>query len=265
LTLIVGIKCQDGVVVGADGAATYSTTLSQIRTITQPTSKLTIVGEEIILGVSGPVGLEQSFRYEIEALVKNTGGRCSWKAMAKARNELSQALWTHAATAWERSNRVAGTIGQPAAIDALHQSVVAFPLEREPCLVQFDHQCQPEEATPNLPFLWVGSGQPTADPFLAFIRRIFRPYNLPLLEDGIFAAVWALDYSIKAQPGGIAEPIQIATLRKESGGKWKARELSVADLGEHREMVKDLEESLLDSVKRIFSERPSQPIPPKSS
>jgi len=138
---------------------------------------------------------------------------------------------------------------------------VALPVQDEPHLLQFNHQCQPEEASKSLPFLAIGSGQSTADPFLAFIRRVFWPNAEPRLKDGIFAIAWALDYSIKAQPGGIADPIQIVLLEKLQTNEWKARELSEDELGQHRQMIRSLEEEFPQFTKRTFSEPSSEPIP----
>lgn len=131
----------------------------------------------------------------------------------------------------------------------------------EPCLVQFTHQCQPEEATVGLPFLSIGSGQPVADPFLAFIRRIFWPDQAPSLNDGILAALWTVTHTIHAQPGGVASPIRIVTLTRDKNNKWKAEELSEGDLGEHQQMI-ELTEDEMRKVKDTFSDtEPTSPVP----
>ena len=52
MTLIIGIKCKDGIVLGADGAATLGA-MGQ-RTILQPMKKLEIISSAMVLGVSGP-------------------------------------------------------------------------------------------------------------------------------------------------------------------------------------------------------------------
>jgi len=260
MTLIIGIKCADGIVVGSDGAATYMTVLGQSRTITQPTPKLIAIGEQVIVGVSGSVGLCQSYCHEIEPLVKNRNNLAPWKTVAEARRFLQENLWKHAQVSWQRAEVVAKTVGPHAMQEALNQTIVAFPVGNDSHLLQLNHQCQPEEATANLPFIAIGSGQPTADPFLAFIRRVLWPSNTPSLKDGVFAVTWALDYSIKAQPGGIAEPMQIMVLEKP-GDRWKLRELSEDELGQHKQMIKTMDDEFPNFLKKIFSEPPSQPIP----
>lgn len=59
MALIVGIKCKDGIVMGSDGAATLRT-MGQ-STIIQPTKKLEIISNSIVLGVSGPIGVEDNY------------------------------------------------------------------------------------------------------------------------------------------------------------------------------------------------------------
>ena len=60
MTLIVGFKCSDGLVVGADSGATMGD-VSGLRTIMQPMTKIQIVADKAIVGVSGPVGLGQLY------------------------------------------------------------------------------------------------------------------------------------------------------------------------------------------------------------
>ena len=67
MTLIVGIKCSDGVVLGADGAATLGNILGE-TTVTQHVTKLQIIQDRIIMGVSGQVGLSQLYCDRVEGL-----------------------------------------------------------------------------------------------------------------------------------------------------------------------------------------------------
>src|SRR5262245_30654943 len=71
-------------------------------------------------------------------------------------------------------------IGQEAAgLTALSKTMVALPIKRKLCLFQFDYSGAPEEATAELPFIALGSGQPIADPFLAFLKRILWKDHRP--------------------------------------------------------------------------------------
>ena len=133
-----------------------------------------------------------------------------------------------------------------------------MPIGNEAHLIQFSPQWQAAHATVDLPFVALGGGQKTADPFLAFIRRTFWPtQRAPSLGDGIFAILWSLNSSSKAQPGGIGDPVQIATL--SLGANWKAKILSPDELGPHQIMVEELERELPNHTK--LREQPSEPIP----
>jgi 20S proteasome alpha/beta subunit len=61
MTAIVGIRCKDGVVIGADSSATF-TDGGQVRTIEQPTEKkIEIIGDKVIVAGTGSVGHGQRF------------------------------------------------------------------------------------------------------------------------------------------------------------------------------------------------------------
>src|SRR5207249_2372129 len=136
-------------------------------------------------------------------------------------------------------------IGQIANQSALSQTIVALPISKELCLFQFDQSGVPEAASHDLPFVAVGSGQTGADPFLAFLRRIFWRDPPPNLAEGIFACWWALDHAIKTSPGGVAEPKQIVVLELK-GSNARCREPTEAELLEHQEAVARIEKYLRD-------------------
>jgi hypothetical protein len=239
MTLIVGIKCEGGVVLAADGAATLGA-LGH-TTVRQETKKLEILEDCIVVGTSGPVGLGQRIRGEIRALwnKKSLSGVEPYQAMAIMR----AALWQHVQPELQAAavaQQVVG--GNVAAQSAICSSVVALPIGKTPCLFQFDQQCAPEEATGKLLFVSTGSGQQIADPFLAFVRRIFWHDRIPTVEEGVFAALWTLNHAIVTNPGGISEPVQMIVL--DASPKCKARELQKEELQEHEEAISYAEECL---------------------
>ena len=70
MTLIAGIKCSDGIVLGADGAATYG--VRGQSTIRQPVkNKLKIIADSIVIGTAGPVGLGQRLAGSLETAYQN--------------------------------------------------------------------------------------------------------------------------------------------------------------------------------------------------
>ena len=239
MTLIVGIKCEAGVVLAADGAATLGA-LGH-TTVRQETKKLEIIEDCIVVGTSGPVGLGQRIRGEIRSLWNNKAllGKEPYQAMAAMR----AAFWQHVQPELQAaavSQQVIG--GNVAAQSAICSSLVALPLGKNPCLFQFDQQCAPEEATGKLLFVAIGSGQQIADPFLAFVRRIFWPERIPTVEEGVFAALWTLSHAITTNAGGISLPVQIIVL--DGALKLKAHELQKEELQEHEEAISYAEKCL---------------------
>lgn len=242
MTLIVGIRCSDGIVVGADGAATLGS-MGHMTVQQKTVKKLSILEGKIIVGVSGPVGIGQRLRAVIEEAYKSN----RFKGRAElAMGVMRKAFWDEVVgNEWNVAGVVSGTLGpQIAATSANSAMLLALPIEKKPELIQFDQQCAPELATDELPFVAIGGGQPIADPFLGFARRVFWPKQPPSINDGVFSAVWALRHAIEHAPGGIADPIQIAVLKKGPDGGWHAEELEEAELLQHEEAVKDAEQAL---------------------
>lgn len=59
MTVVIGLKCSQGIILGSDGAATLGS--MGLRTIVQPTTKLSLIENKAIFGFSGQVGLSQLF------------------------------------------------------------------------------------------------------------------------------------------------------------------------------------------------------------
>jgi 20S proteasome alpha/beta subunit len=252
MTLIIGIKCSNGIVMGADGAATLAV-LGQ-PTIRQETTKLDIVENRVIVGVSGPVGLGQRIRAEIQTLWKD--GKLTNKKPVEAMKIMREALWEkHLGPELHIGESAKGAIGPLAVQGVLTSTLVALPLHDgsapSPSLIQFDYQGAPEEATDSLPFVSIGSGQQIADPFLAFLRRIFWQKGSPTVQDGIFTVLWTLEHAIQTNPGGVAEPKQLVILENvekapKATPNWRPRQVPSEEFEEHIEAIRAHEESLRD-------------------
>ncbi|MDX6696203.1 MAG: proteasome beta subunit [Blastocatellia bacterium] len=249
MTLIVGVKCSDGIVLGADGAATFGT-MGQ-RTIRQSVTKLHIISHRVIVGVSGPIGLSQRITGRIENLYQEN--KFSGLNPVQAMTLIRETIWPDLFGELQAASIAKNVIGPVAMDSAIASSIVALPLARRPALFQFDQQGAPEEATDDLPFIAIGSGQPTADPFLAFVRKIFWPKVLPSLEMGIFSTLWTLEHAIDTNPGGVADPKQIIVLEK-SGKDYQARQLADEDLQEHYEAINAAETALRDFRKGLSAD-----------
>jgi len=179
----------------------------------------------------------------------------------KAIQLLRQALMPYIAGELEAARVAAPVVGaQVAQASALSSTLLAMEIDGRIRLIQFDQQGAPEEATADLPFVCLGSGQLLADPFMTFLRGIFWDEGrLPSLAEATFATVWTLTQAIEVSPAFLSEPIHVHTLTRESGGP-SARELEPSDLQEHRQAVGEAR-TLLRSWRRVDNLVPPPPEP----
>ena len=144
MTAVVGVLCRDGVVIGTDSSATFGPG-PQFRTIEQPTDKLDVIGEHLIIAGTGEIGLSQRFCAIAEMAWKE-------KLFQKPPLEVVKLL-SRAAI-----EDMAQTYLQPGKYGAL----LAFPCGDIPCLCEFAlHNFQPELKTDRLWYTSMGSAEPS--------------------------------------------------------------------------------------------------------
>jgi hypothetical protein len=221
------------------------------NTAKQPIRKLAILRPDTILGVTGPVGFSQRIGGVIGALV----GQQTYGSIVAADKSIREKLWTDIFKFEFEIAQVTKNVFPQMAQECLCGGLIALPVGQGLELIQFNQTGATEQATDDLPFASIGSGQPTADPFLAFIRRIFWATSKPTLAEGIFAVWWTLHHCITVSPGGIADPKQMVVLEIKNK-KAVARELTDAELKETEEVVARAEQYL-----KGF-DRSSGPSPP---
>lgn len=229
MTILIGVLCREGVVIGADSSATFGAA-GGIRTIEQPCHKLAIVAKTIIVAGTGQVGLGQRFVERVKE---------AWEPQKLFRGnpvEVSRKLAEIAVNDFASTRAIPGSYG----------ALVAFPLGEKFHLCEFaSSDFQPELKVDPIWFSSMGSGQLIGDPFMALMREIFWGKGSPSLQDGIFAAVWALEHAVNVNAGGVNGPIEIAVLRREAG-RSVAELLTEDDLQEHRENIAEAKERLRD-------------------
>lgn len=245
MTVLVGINCSDGVVIGADGSATFAQ--GRRPTVEQPTEKLRIIDDRVILASTGSIGQDQRFAEILEAEWKANLFR--GKSPTQGCLELSRkGLVNFEYTAVDLKNVEYGCL-------------LAFPYKHETCLFEFSSdRFQPEQKDHRIWYVSMGSGQPIVDPFLALMREVFWKEGPPTHRDATFAVVWALQHAVRTNPGGINEPIQVAVLSKESGD-MRARLLDEDTLQEHRQNVAGAEEHLAKYADILRGDADAEPPP----
>ena len=133
MTLIIGFKCSDGLVVGADSGATMGD-VSGLRTIMQPMTKLQLAADKAIVGVSGPVGLGQLYVDCVERIHNQFRDKdISWICRS-LRDEFRK----DAEIALHMAAMATQVLGTNARVGAITTTLVALAARDGPHLVQFD-------------------------------------------------------------------------------------------------------------------------------
>lgn len=252
MTVLVGILCQDGVVIGADSSATFS--VGGARTIEQPTKKLCVIRDQLIVACTGAVGLAQRFERVCETLHEK-------KELSAEPVEIGKRL--SAAAIADFIQTQAHVLGQQRPNQVPLGAIVAGWHGQQPYLIEFEAgSFQPEVKAHKNNQLWfvsMGSGQPIADPFLALLRRSIAPDGSPRLPAGKFMAAWVLHHVCDTNPGGVKEPYHMAVI--EVGENRRARLLDSGELEEHAQAVTAAYDYLRDFPAKAFNVQNTRPIP----
>ena len=240
MTVLVGILCDDGVIIGADSAETVVHGAA-FRTIEFPGAiKIKIIGSSVITAATGSVGLAQRFNQKMLAM--NNKGELRKADVIEQGTFISEKIindFKRTPSAPQNHPHTGWGLG----------ALVALPLNSKPELFEFDSiQFHPErrgdpgqdgkDRTSRI--VSMGSGQVIADPFLGFIRNLFWTSDKPKLKDAKVAVAWTLKHVISLNPGGVGGPQQLAVLEK-IGAQWEASEI---EPGEIADQVIDLEEHI---------------------
>jgi 20S proteasome alpha/beta subunit len=231
MTILVGVRCKDGIAVGTDSAATFAA--GQLRTIEQPVKKIEIIADRVIVAGTGEIGLGQRFCQVVHKAHDD-------KVFLKGPIDVGRQLAANAVNDFASTKATMGTYG----------ALVAFPCGNALELCEFAASNFQPELKRDIWYVSMGSGQPIADPCLGFIRQAFWSDGPPSIEDGVFAVVWTLVQAIKLNPGGINGPMQIAKLATRDG-KPSARLLGADEIEEHEDNVNGAIEHLRQYGKKV--------------
>lgn len=235
MTVLVGVKCTDGVVIGADSAATSAA--GQIHLLKMASDKIEIIGNRVIVAGTGQIGLGQRFASVVSDA--HNAKLFQGKRIDVARQLAAAAVKDFAATG---------------AGKAQYGALVAAPIEDDACLIEFGIvDFQPEIKTKKLNFVVMGSGQMLAEPFVSFVARTFWQSEMPDVQSAIFGVHWALAHTIRCAPGGVGDPIVIATLTKQKKG-WCAEMLSEEMLGEQAQHMAAIEEVIANYKEKLLED-----------
>jgi hypothetical protein len=252
VTIIVGVRCTDGVAIGADSIATSSHGPQRLIQILSD-DKINIVANKIIIACTGAVGLSQRFH----GIVKT-----SWDTPNKHFQKTSIECAREIARATIKDFEHTGVPRHPPQQGGLgFGALMAAPLDGVAQLIEFGLlDFQPEIRKERLHFVSMGSGQLLTDPFLAFVSRVLWGSEPPNVQMGALGLYWVLSHTIQYAPGGVGKPIKIAVLKKEKGD-WVARSVEGDELQEAEQHVAEIEKLIRGYPAAIVEAAKASPPP----
>ena len=259
MTLVIGVRCGDGIVIGADSIATYATPKGEYTVEQKMDSKVHKVDDNMLYAFAGDIGLGQDVMHS----VSKSWERNKSKSKENIRKSLSKAVLEPINEYAKRSGDVRTLLPSEPVHDPSIISIVAFIAKDQPTLIRYSLEGHPEEYTNRLSFVAIGSGQEDADPFLAFVKRVAWDDRQPrTVKQGIVGVLWALQYvSDSSSSIGVGGPFSIGVLEKEKD-EWKASVLEEERLGLYKGAIDSAERSLEEELNKLEPESESS-IPPR--
>ena len=247
MTLLVGILCNDEIVIATDQQVTLGALGAP--TVGQAGTKATIINGQAIYASSGAVGVGQQICAGIAAELGKFGQSTYHASAQLVQKRIRDIL----VPTFDVANKAAPVIGlQAAQMDALCSSVLAARFQDGVRLIDINVQGGFEALTnESVPFVCHGSGKANADPFLRYLWNVYWKDRPPTFKEAILAAYWTVQAVIDLHTSGVGFGVDAFVLEKNAG-KYRARQLERAELQEHDEFI-DAAESAMRSVRDRLS------------
>ncbi|MDX1486153.1 MAG: hypothetical protein R3229_16900 [Alphaproteobacteria bacterium] len=263
MTVVVGILCENGVAIAADRQTTNTVFLpvlspKPIQTSTGVTTKVSRIGNGTLFGISGSLAVGQ----EYEQLIIKCENNFSKNNYDRAVKNLKNDVVSNVKSRFETAKVMKEAVGEiQAYCQSVCECVFATNFKDGHKLVQIVNDGVFDVADDSNPVRVIGSGQLHADPFAAFLKNTFWPNKLPTLEEGILAAVWAVDYAIEVGAQDVGQGIDAFAVNVD-GRKSTTRQLNDSDLQGHKDFIGEAREQLRELANlRIGSSSDAKRIP----
>lgn len=262
MTLLVGVLCSNGIVIAADRQATHGA-MGQM-TVGQAVTKIRIVKGDTLFASSGHHGLGQQLAGMIDDKRAEFTNQPYDKSITKLQDHLRPLINKGFETAGLAARVVGPNIAQS---DAICHSLLAAPFKDGLKLVEITPQVAVECMTAQLPFISMGSGKNSADPFLGFLRKVYWPASLPTVVEGALAAYWTIKHSIDMKVLGVGFDVDVFVVEPRDNKSFIARQLDDAELAEHNDFIVASEDALRSLRSQLASASSSNaaaatPAPP---
>lgn len=243
MTIVVGIKCVDGIVLGCDSMLTVGGFAQQSG---QKIHVLNCAPQQLY-AFSGDLSFAERFRAIAAACSNHIN--TSLHMLDYATTIGSAVVKNFSATGLD-----------PLKVELI--TALAFVRNGEPELCEFTRGSQPRFLDAHHYRCVFGSGAVAATPFLKFLTDTLLPNRQPTLAEGKLLAAWAIKYSIDTLSGSVGGPIDMATIEK-NGGSWILREYDQQEVQEALQAIRAASDALIawrDGLGNdIVTEAPPQP------
>jgi hypothetical protein len=279
MTVIVGILCSDGVVIGSDSAlAVGRVGRYTIERQEGSVFKIELIGDDVITAFTGAAGLAQRFNDQLAQTIAELRKPYVQPRLPAGIGPVGTPLQLILFQKGFPNNEIPydkigpteiGRIVSQLTIDDFRKTpsvlqqqptigwgfgaLFAFVCRGEPQLIDFDTvsfhpelKGLPDPARAGQGRIWrcvsMGAGQALADAFLAHSYRLLFGQEVPTINRGKLVVAWTIEHVIKYNPGLVGGELQLALLEK-TNGTWIARH---ENPGETEQQVDDLEKYISD-------------------
>jgi len=227
MTIVVAIKCSDGVVISSDSMITVNEfaqyTGQKIHLLPGPPMQL--------FAFAGNLAYAERFRAVATFLASQ---------LANDEHKLKYATTVGGGL----FNNLLSTGLKPLEVEL--ETILAFVKDDMPEVCVFDLGSQPHYLDQDYYSVTLGSGSVAATPFLKFLTdTLLNGRQQPTVAEGKLLGTWAVKYAIDTLAQGVGHPIDIATIEKnESGGDWQLRELDRHSVEETLQAIQSASDAL---------------------
>jgi hypothetical protein len=248
VSLIVGIRCTDSLVLAASGPGTMPSE-DGLPPARQWSKKLRVVAGQAVLGVTGHDGLAQEMALSLERSLAEPDERESADDVLRAKLRDALAVPVQRTVAIHRTLQGLPGFGITSNEYVVSQSLLAIPFRDSLRLFLLDPECSVTEVTDELGCATIGGAKAVADPFLAFLRKVLWDDRLPDAALGELSAYWTMLHVAETSPGALTFPIQMVVIRREAGGSIDIYERGERELSRIQQAIERGEEMIRRSLR----------------
>lgn len=226
--LVLGVLCEDGVVIGSDSSRPNNARDTPIPCA--PLQKTYLIGRDMVLGSTGDVGFAQRLEMVLREL-REDSRFLEWDHFVIARIMVAEA--------WQEFQATRSDLVGFGALVGFQCATGVHLCELRP------GDLQPEFKKPDVWFTALGRVGGTVSSLLGLLSRTVFHGRHPSLTEGIFVTVWALEHGQKLHPSCVCGPFHVAVLTAHAEDQpHPARMLSVEELTEWMDQVHRTEQQL---------------------